>query len=317
MAKTSEASPWPGLLASSTAGMIARLTCHPLDTCKAILQVQHSKKHAAVTGGQVGYSNFVHVLRATLQREGIVGLYRGFGVAFFGGAPGLCLYLSSYEKSKSWLGSFSYFQEQPAMSHFVSGMTAEAFSCVLFVPIDITKERLQIQGMGGGTTFNYKGNMDAIRQIWRHEGLRGVYKGYGATLLSFGPFSAFYFTFYEQLKAQSLVLTRTHPNDVPFIQHMLNSVLAGMAASFVTNPLDLVKLRLQVQRSGIASGGGDMLPWGRPYRHLFDGLSQIVKTEGTSALLKGVGARMAFHGPATAISMACYESLKSEFTPYF
>ena len=33
-------SPWPMLLGSSAAGMVARATCHPLDTCKAILQVQ-------------------------------------------------------------------------------------------------------------------------------------------------------------------------------------------------------------------------------------------------------------------------------------
>jgi len=34
----------------------------------------------------------------------------------------------------------------------------------------------------------------------RTEGLRGIYKAYAATVLSFGPFSALYFMFYEKLK---------------------------------------------------------------------------------------------------------------------
>ena len=32
------------------------------------------------------------------------------------------------------------------------------------------------------------------------EGARGLYRAYGATVMSFGPFSALYFLFYEKLK---------------------------------------------------------------------------------------------------------------------
>ena len=49
-----------------------------------------------------------------------------------------------------------------------------------------------------------------------------------------------------------------------------------------------------------------------PDRNLFDGLKQMVKHEGFWSLFKGVGARMGFHGPATAISMACYETFNSK-----
>ena len=106
---------------------------------------------------------------------------------------------------------------------------------------------------------------------------------------------------------------------------MFNSVGAGMAASFVTNPLDLVKLRLQIQRRPISTGSEGKhaspkavsVPWGRPYRNLFDGIRQMIKHEGFRSLFKGVGARMGFHGPATAISMACYETFNSSLKPYF
>lgn len=36
----------------------------------------------------------------------------------------------------------------------------------------------------------------------RHEGIRGLYRAYGATVMSFGPFSALYFVFYEFAKGK-------------------------------------------------------------------------------------------------------------------
>jgi len=46
----------------------------------------------------------------------------------------------------------------------------------------------------------YQSSRHAFSVMMRTEGLAGVYKGYWATLASFGPFSAFYFLFYEQAK---------------------------------------------------------------------------------------------------------------------
>lgn len=82
-----------------------------------------------------------------------------------------------------------------------------ASSCILFVPVDVVKERLQIQSptttMTTTTPF-YKSSYDAISTIAREEGFRGIYRGYAATLLSFGPFSALYFTFYEEVSSVSV-----------------------------------------------------------------------------------------------------------------
>ena len=268
-----------GLLASSSSGVLARFPCHPLDTCKARLQVQSSTSR---------YTSLLDTMRQTFRAEGLRGLYRGFGVTVVGSAPATCLYLTSYDASKQVL-SENFFTRNDFLAHFTAGMLAETFSCVLWVPIDVTKERLQIQEgcvqqsqqhheRKSMTTTNYRGSYDALRTIVRTEGLRGIYKGYGATVASFGPFSAFYFMFYEQIKKtamstyygegkekrkkgkksgevdgvgeEDLEEMDHHQRDPPFWLHMLNSSTASMLASFVTNPLDLVKLRLQVQRSG-------------------------------------------------------------------
>ena len=79
--------------------------------------------------------------------------------------------------------------------------------------MDVIKERLQVQSVqmraassssssaNNGTKFSpYRGSVDAFITICKNEGvMRGLYKGYGITLLSFGPFSALYFWFYEEV----------------------------------------------------------------------------------------------------------------------
>ena len=82
----------------------------------------------------------------------------------------------------------------------------EWYSCTIFVPVDVVKERLQVQSNKSGntntsqsTSVRYKGSVDAFRTIIQQEGLRGLYKGYTATIFSNGPFSACYFLLYEEV----------------------------------------------------------------------------------------------------------------------
>ena len=107
-------------------------------------------------------------------------------------------------------------------------------------------------------TFKYRNDLDAIRQIMKTEGTRGLYRAYGATVGSFGPFSALYFLFYEKLKEWTVHFTAddymrklqekdaAQKQDISFGQAMFCSMQAGVLASVVTNPLDMAKLRMQV-----------------------------------------------------------------------
>ena len=101
--------------------------------------------------------------------------------------------------------------------------------------MDVIKERLQVQmqvqkpleftnNIGAGASSSsssgsssssanigsrlpiYKGSFDALLQICRQEGVRGIYKGYGATLLTYGPFSALYFFLYEEVEYSAILL---------------------------------------------------------------------------------------------------------------
>eukprot|EP00752_Nemacystus_decipiens_P014686 g13082.t1 len=332
--------------------MVARLLCHPLDTAKARLQ--------GPAGGS--FRNTWHVLRTTMAAEGIGGLYRGIGAVMVGGVPGMCLYLTTYEATKGFLTDGEAVASDGSraaaaggmLTHLTAGMLAEVVCCVVFVPVDVVKERLQVQrtgvampstldGVGGGGGVGkapvppYRGSADTLKTILRTEGLRGIYKGYLATLASFGPFSALYFMFYEQAKAASQTLIERQPSfsqkganaraqagpggdnapgggkgkgELPVWATLANAAGASALASWLTNPLDLAKLRLQVQRGTTATarqGSGSYPAAAAPYSGMTDALRRSYRVGGLAGLFKGSGARMAFQAPSVAITMAAFE----------
>jgi hypothetical protein len=117
--------------------------------------------------------------------------------------------------------------------------------------------------------------------------------------------------FYERLRAWAI--ERRRARGAPCAETLSTATFAacgaaaGAAASVLTNPMDIAKLRLQVQRGGRGHG------FAFGYRNMFDGMRQIWLAEGARGLFKGVGARVLFHSPATALTIALYEQLKVVF----
>lgn len=238
---------------------------------------------------------------------------RKFGIVATLGTPGVCVYISTYEILKSYLAPDG--SELAFARHLVAGIGAEAAACIVFVPVDVIKERLQVQKLGlsassgslGSTPPSYAGSLDALRVISRTEGLFGLYKGYYATLASFGPFSALYFAFYEQArKAVAASAGKPDPKSLPPALTLLASASAGTAASVVTCPLDLAKLRLQTQ---LRLPPGVEIPEGHLHG-LRDAMLRLWREGGVRALFRGAGARAAFHAPSTCITFTTFEECR-------
>lgn len=319
----------PNALASAAAGIVSRCCTHPLDTAKARLQAQPG----CSSNGRLPYTGPLDVLVRTARTEGIRGLYRGFGAVVIGGTPGTVLYLCSYEIAKHQLSRITTSRSdnntaENFVVHFCSGMIAETIACLIYVPVDVIKERMQVQQSISSTTTNsppdatyYRNGFDAMKQISRSEGLSGIYRGYGATLASFGPFSALYFVFYEKFKAltqqhylskhrQSDTSVSTQPPDnneieIPFLWIVLCSASAGGLASWLTSPLDMAKLRLQIQRGELGSASSVQ------YKGVVNCLKQSFQNGGVRGLFRGAGARVLHFAPATTVTISGYEFFSS------
>jgi hypothetical protein len=73
-------------------------------------------------------------------------------------------------------------------------------------------------------------------------------------LLFFGPFSAIFFASFEKIKD---FVVKDKKNQT-LRESLICSSLAGALAGYLTTPLEIVKLRMQIQRADIAVTGGKL-----------------------------------------------------------
>ena len=187
---------------------------------------------------------------------------------------------------------------------FASGMAAEAISCVMWVPIDIIKQRMQLST--DFNTYKYKNCFDAFNQIVAKEGYKGLYRGYTATLLSYGTFLSINLAMYE--RAKRIMGNRI---DIGMYQNFVVALITGIGASLITNPLEVAKVRLQVQRQEtILHTDGSMEKGSFAYRNVIDGISKIASKEGYMALWRGCGTRVFYMATQAAINLSLLDKFR-------
>jgi len=108
---------------------------------------------------------------------------------------------------------------------------------------------------------------------------------------------------YEQCKLFESKFFKIPSDKLPFTAQLVNGALAGATSAAVTCPMDVVKTRLQVQNTMEAER----------YKNTFDAFSRILREEGPRAFTKGIGTRVLWITPGTAITIAAYEEIKKLF----
>jgi len=168
----------------------------------------------------------------------------------------------------------------------------------------VIKQRIQIQQKSKDGKYLLN-SFTAFRSILQDNGLKGLYKGYWAGIATYGPFVGIYFACYEQFKRiYREIYSTKHDKEMSFVARMCSGALSGAIASAITNPLDIVKTRLQVESSSNKDA----------YKNIWDALTRITREEGLRAFTKGIGARIMWIAPGTALTISAYEQIKYFFS---
>lgn len=178
-----------------------------------------------------------------------------------------------------------------AVAHrLAAGATAGCLACVATYPLDLVRTRLAAQ-----TTTNvvYTGLRHALRTIVATEGVRGLYRGLGATLVGVAPSLAINFAVYETLRGRAAA---AHPHAHPTVLALCAGSAAGAASATICFPLDLVRRRMQL--AGAARGG------------LVAAAKAVAAREGAKGFYRGLVPELAKVVPGVGIAFSVFEGLK-------
>ncbi|KAJ1430111.1 Mitochondrial substrate/solute carrier [Sesbania bispinosa] len=200
---------------------------------------------------------------AIMRYEGFRGFYRGFGTSLMGTIPARALYMSALEVTKSHVGTASVQLGQRLM---VQG-SSNKYNNVIH---DLN---------------SYRNGFDAFRKILCADGLRGLYRGFGVSIVTYAPSNAVWPDSKAMVGVQGL-----------------SAVMASGISAIMTMPLDTVKTRLQVLD---AEENGRRKPL-----TFLETVRNLMKEGGVKACYRGLGPRWASMSMSATTMITTYEFLK-------
>ncbi|SPO32072.1 related to calcium-binding mitochondrial carrier protein [Ustilago trichophora] len=185
--------------------------------------------------------------------------------------------------------------------NFGLGGIAGSVGATLVYPIDLVKTRMQNQRSAVvGEPLMYKNSIDCVKKVFRNEGLRGFYSGLGPQLLGVAPEKAIKLTVNDLVRGHA---KDPITGDITLPWELFAGGAAGGCQVIFTNPLEIVKIRLQVAGEIAKAEGGDRVARGAVH---------IVRQLGLVGLYKGASACLLRDIPFSAIYFPAYAHLKKD-----
>lgn len=192
----------------------------------------------------------------------------------------------------------------------VCGAIAGVIGTSIIFPLDIIKTRLQNQkGLGPKKELAYNGMVDCARLMMKNEGILGFYRGLAPNLVGIIPEKAIKLAVNDYARERWAVHLKvsnpdnipSNPDNIPLVYGMVSGATAGFCQVVATNPMEIVKIQLQLQgsRAGAAANISAV---------------DVVKKLGLKGLYKGTSATLARDVPFSLIFFSLVSVLKNAGT---
>jgi len=188
--------------------------------------------------------------------------------------------------------------EHSTLTNLLAGGVGGTVGAIVTCPLEVVKTRLQSSTTAPAVQvparlgYGYSIIWSNLTQIVSQEGVTGLFRGIGPTLVGVAPSRAIYFWAYSSAKHK---LNTLLPPDSSTV-HIIAAASAGLASSCTTNPLWVVKTRMQLEKEKASSSVSSVI-------------KTIYREGGVKGFWAGISAS-AWGISETVVHFVIYEKLK-------
>jgi solute carrier family 25 (mitochondrial dicarboxylate transporter), member 10 len=259
-------------------------TCtHPLDTVKVQLQTQKKLEFGFFSMG-----------RNIVQKTGFLSLYNGMTAALMRQATYSTARFAVYELTKEFILERNQKKDLTFGEKMLVAASGGAIGSFFGSPFDLINVRMQNDSkLEPNMRRNYKNSIDAFFRIIKYEGFTSLYVGFHVATLRGVIVTIGQLAVYDELKEKLLKTEKFEDN---LKTHFLAGMGAGLVATLITMPVDVLKTILMNAKPGELSGLKQAI---------------IVTSKfGIRGFFKGFWPRYIRLGPFTLLTFIFFEKLK-------
>ncbi|GAB5587869.1 hypothetical protein Unana1_02769 [Umbelopsis nana] len=227
-----------------------------------------------------------------VRNEGVFGVYSGLSASLLRQGTYSTVRFGLYDQFKAWVAK----DEKPTFWQLLFCSTsAGALGGAFGNPSDVVNVRMQNDGqLPPAMRRNYRNAIDGLIRICREESPKVLARGIRPNMNRAILMTCSQLTSYDVFK--EFLLGQLQQQD-GFMVHLESSIFAGLVATTVCSPLDVIKTRIMSANK-------------HEHQTVVKLMTDIVKTEGVRALFKGWTPAFLRLGPHTIVTFLVLEEMK-------
>jgi solute carrier family 25 (mitochondrial adenine nucleotide translocator), member 4/5/6/31 len=192
------------------------------------------------------YSGIIDCFSRTAKQEGVLSLWRGNTANVIRYFPTQALNFAFRDTYKSM---FAFKKERDGYAKWMAGNLASggmagATSLLFVYSLDYARTRLanDAKSSKGGGARQFNGLVDVYKKTLASDGIAGLYRGFGPSVLGIVVYRGLYFGMYDSIKPVLLV----GPLEGSFIASFMLGWGVTTGAGIASYPLDTIRRRMMM-----------------------------------------------------------------------